>query len=166
MAEVYVAVQSAVVEHDGRPVPVRRGATRVEEGHELLRRYPHLFAPAAEGAHYRVARSEPRVTPTRAPRRKRGAKGAEKAAPAPQEKTTAPEGTEGTPEAGETQQEGAPSPESASGEQTGPPTEQVEGEAPDEADEQDAEDEDDEESGGVDDEQGEDTQPPAPESGD
>ncbi|MFJ2297383.1 hypothetical protein [Oerskovia paurometabola] len=74
MANVYVATQNAVTDYDGERVIIRRGQTRVEEGHPLLTLHPTLFEPVEDGVRFRVetARTEPTTTRTR------GARGATK----------------------------------------------------------------------------------------
>jgi hypothetical protein len=54
MAEVFVASQTAVVEYDGAPTRIKKGVTRVESGHALLKQHPDLFKPAETSAQFRV----------------------------------------------------------------------------------------------------------------
>ncbi len=75
--------------------------TRVEEGHELLARYPHLFEPASENLHFRVARQEPVIELKRAQRGRRGKQAARATDVQPVEAPSAPEGAtadDSTPE--------------------------------------------------------------------
>lgn len=63
MAEVFIARESAIVEYDGAPVRIRKGITRIEDGHPLLEAHANLFTPADEGAQFpvRTAKAEPKV---------------------------------------------------------------------------------------------------------
>lgn len=65
---VYVARESFFCDVGGEPTPVHAGRTRVREGHELLRRYPHAFEPADTGLAFEVEQA------TAAPGEKRGAR--------------------------------------------------------------------------------------------
>lgn len=121
MAQVYVAKQSAVTQYDGRTITIRRRVTRVEEGHELLERLPHLFEPVDASVQYRAenaqqapssaenARQEPTTTRTRAPRGGGRGKRATTKGEKPAETPAPPENVDPTP-TGE-QAEGAPAPE-------------------------------------------------------
>ena len=64
MGQMYVAAESGALELDGDRIIVHRDHTRVDEGHELLAKYPDFFRPLE--AHYRVeaARQEPAVPAT------------------------------------------------------------------------------------------------------
>lgn len=75
MANVFVATQNAVTDYDGERVIIRRGQTRVEEGHPLLALHPALFEPVEDRVRFRVetARTEPTTTRTRGARSGRAA---------------------------------------------------------------------------------------------
>jgi len=121
MAQVYVAKQSAVTQYDGRTITIRRGVTRVEEGHELLARLPHLFEPVDASVQYRAenaqqapsgaenARQEPTTTRTRTQGGRGRGKRATTKSEKPAETPTPPENVDST-SAGE-QAEGTPAPE-------------------------------------------------------
>lgn len=101
MADIYIAKQGAIVDYDGRPTTIKKGRTRVEAGHELLTRFPHLFEPAADGAEFRVSttRAEPATEPKTPRSRKRGAKAAPPAVDQDAEPGSADgDGTEAAPE--------------------------------------------------------------------
>ncbi|WGL50645.1 hypothetical protein P5P86_11785 [Nocardioides sp. BP30] len=61
MAEVFVANKTAIVDYEGAPTRIRKGVTRVEESHALLKDHPDLFSPAEASSQFRVrdARDEP-----------------------------------------------------------------------------------------------------------
>lgn len=65
MADVYVAAQTAVVDDNGTPVRIRKGVTRIEAGHPLLKANPDLFKPADEDVRFRTktTKAEPKVAP-------------------------------------------------------------------------------------------------------
>jgi hypothetical protein len=63
---IYVAKESFAVTLDGSPVVIRKGITRVSEGHSLLKGREHLFEPIDEHVHYGVEQA------TKAPGEKRG----------------------------------------------------------------------------------------------
>lgn len=70
---VFVATETfATVDESGSPLFVHKGATRVREGHDLLRRYPHYFEQADMNVQYDVEEA------TAAPGEKRGERGASK----------------------------------------------------------------------------------------
>jgi hypothetical protein len=62
--EIYVATETGEVDVDGRSYPIKKGVTRVREGHELLAAAPALFKVI--DVHYEIEDA------TREPGRKRG----------------------------------------------------------------------------------------------
>lgn len=100
MAEIYVATTTAVVAYDGGQRTIRKGTTRVEEGHELLELYPQLFEPAADGAQFKVrsAKADPVDPPADPPTDPDGAD----VPPAPSAATETPQETPAPPPAPET----------------------------------------------------------------
>ena len=54
MADVYVATQSAIVDYGGSAIRIKKGVTRVESGHALLKKHPDLFAEAEASSQFRV----------------------------------------------------------------------------------------------------------------
>lgn len=50
--QIYVCKESAVFQYDGDQVLVRKGETRVREGHPILKAHPELFEPLK--VHYEV----------------------------------------------------------------------------------------------------------------
>jgi hypothetical protein len=64
--DIFIATDSASVEHDGERVVIHRGVTRVRAGHQLLKDYPDLFEPL--DVHFDVEQA------TAAPGEKRGSR--------------------------------------------------------------------------------------------
>jgi hypothetical protein len=63
MADVYVASQSAIIEHDGATVRVRKGVTRVAGNSSIYKKHPDLFKPAETDLAFevRTTKAEPKV---------------------------------------------------------------------------------------------------------
>ena len=63
MADVYVASQSAIIEHDGATVRVRKGVTRVAGNSSIYKKHSDLFKPAEDGLSFevRTTKAEPKV---------------------------------------------------------------------------------------------------------
>lgn len=61
--DVYVARESFVTDLDGERITVRKGKTRVREGHPLLRGREHLFKPVDVQYDVETARQEPTPPP-------------------------------------------------------------------------------------------------------
>ena len=61
----YVAIVSGEVLYDGRLEPITAGVTYIADGHEIVRRYPHMFKKAEmrfpRGVDRPPARDRPRL---------------------------------------------------------------------------------------------------------
>lgn len=68
--KVFIATETFSANVDGIPILVRRGKTRVREGHELVRCHPQWFEEAGEHVTFEVEQTtaepgEKRVAPSR-----------------------------------------------------------------------------------------------------
>ena len=55
--DIYIANQSFAADLDGSPIVVRKGETRVREGHALLKQFPEYFERADSKVHFDVERA-------------------------------------------------------------------------------------------------------------